>query len=140
MTYDNYESFLGTGEERKETFLVIWDFMQDDLKLTGAELMVYAVIYGMYRSYCDCFCGSMKYLMKKADCKSTTAHKALKALEDKKLIIKEYRQFANVRKAVYFINTDALPTCEMFALENRHRDNKAKMIPKTKTKLMSNTS
>jgi hypothetical protein len=140
MNCNDYEPYLGTGEERKERFVIIWDFMQDDLKLTGPELRVYAVIYGMHRSYCDCFCGSIEYLMKKSDCGKTSAQNALRSLERKKLITKEFRQYVNVRKAVYFINTDALPTCEMFALENRHRDNKAKMVPKTTTKLMSKTS
>ena len=54
-------------------------------------------------------------------------NRALLSLEERELILKEYRQYGQIKRAIYFINADKLPTCELFALENRHRDNKEKI-------------
>ena len=107
----------------RENFLKIWGFMLVDLKLEKTELIVYAVIFSMHKNYCDCFSGSRRYLEKWSGASRATVENALKSLENKNLIKKEYRQSGRSRQAVYFINTEALPTCEMFALENRNRDN-----------------
>ena len=117
-SYDLPEVKIG-----RENFVKIWGFMLVDLKLEKTELIVYAVIFSMHRNYCDCFSGSRRYLEKWSSASRATVENALKSLESKKLIRKEYRQYGRSRQAVYFINTEALPTCEMFALENRNRDN-----------------
>ena len=108
-------------------FIKIWDFMRFDLGLKNTELMVYAVIFAMHRNYCECFTGSRKYLMGWSGGSKAVVDRALASLEEKKLVRKEYRQYGQKRKAIYFINTDKLPTCEMFALENRNRDNNKKI-------------
>ena len=112
---------------RGKHFVKIWDFMLTDLNLKNAEMIIYAVIFAMHRNYCECFMGSREYLAKWSGTSKVTVDKALASLEKKQLITKEYRQYGQVRKAVYFINADKLPTCEMFALENRNRDNKEKI-------------
>ena len=117
-SYDLPEVNIG-----RENFLKIWGFMLVDLKLEKTELIVYAVIFSMHKNYCDCFSGSRRYLEKWSGASRATVENALKSLENKNLIKKEYRQYGRSRQAVYFINTEALPTCEMFALENRNRDN-----------------
>lgn len=117
-SYDLSEVNIG-----RENFLKIWGFMLVDLKLEKTELIVYAVIFSMHKNYCDCFSGSRRYLEKWSGASRATVENALKSLENKNLIKKEYRQYGRSRQAVYFINTEALPTCEMFALENRNRDN-----------------
>ena len=117
-SYDLPEVKIG-----RENFVKIWGFMLVDLKLEKTELIVYAVIFSMHRNYCDCFSGSRRYLEKWSSASRATVENALKSLENKKFIRKEYRQYGRSRQAVYFINTEALPTCEMFALENRNRDN-----------------
>ena len=117
-TYDLPEVNIG-----RENFLNIWGFMLIDLKLEKTELIVYAVIFSMHKNYCDCFSGSRRYLEKWSNASRATVENALKSLANKNLIRKEYRQYGRSRQAVYFINTEALPTCEMFALENRNRDN-----------------
>ena len=108
-------------------FIKIWDFMVSDFKLKSTEMMVYAVIFAMHRNYCECFTGSREYLQKWSGSSKAAVDKALASLENKKLIRKEYRQYGQIRKAIYFVNTEALPTCEMFALENRNRDNNEKI-------------
>jgi len=122
-----YEYDLEEKYEKGSRFIVIWEFMMGELGLSGAELIVYAVIFGMHRSYCDCFCGTRTYLQKWCNAGKTTVNNALKSLERKQLIRKEYRQYENIKKAVYFINTEALPTLDMFTLENRNRDNNRKI-------------
>lgn len=117
-SYDIPEVNIG-----RENFLKIWGFMLVDLKLEKTELIVYAIIFSMHKNYCDCFSGSRRYLEKWSGASRATVENALKSLENKNLIKKEYRQYGRSRQAVYFINTEALPTCEMFALENRNRDN-----------------
>ena len=112
---------------RGKQFVKIWDFMLFDLGLKNAELIIYAMIFAMHRSYCECFMGSREYLARWSGTTKATVDKSLATLEKKELIRKEYRQYGQIRKAIYFINTEKLPTCEMFALENRNRDNNEKI-------------
>ena len=122
------------GTERGKQFVKIWDFMRLDFGLKNTELMVYAVIFAMHHNYCECFMGSREYLMKWSGGSKAVVNRALLSLETQKLIRKEYSQYGQVRKAIYFINTDMLPTCEEFALENRNRDNKKKIFLANKKK------
>ena len=112
---------------RRERFIKIWGFMLTDLALEKTELLVYAVIFSMHKNYCDGFTGSREYLRSWCNASKTTVDGALASLERKGLIKKEYRQYGQIKKAVYFINTEALPTCRMFSLENRNRDNNEKI-------------
>ena len=105
-----------------ENFVVIWGFMRQALKLKGFELFIYAVIFGYYKNYCSPFTGSRKYLAEWSGASRATVENVLASLEKKKLINKEYVMYDNIRKAVYTINTDSLPVCEMFEYENRNRD------------------
>ena len=111
----------------REQFLKIWGFMLTDLKLEKTELFVYAVIFAMHRNYCDCYMGSRKFLQSWCNASKSAVEKALSSLEKKNLIKRNYRQIGQIRKAVYFINTEALPTLDMFSLENRNRDNNMKI-------------
>ena len=126
---EKLESYGDTelSNSRGKQFVKIWDFMLLDFELKNAELIIYAVIFAMHRNYCECFMGSREYLAKWSGTTKATVDKSLASLEKKELIRKEYRQYGQVRKAIYFINTEKLPTCEMFALENRHRDNQEKI-------------
>ena len=129
MNIEKLESYGDTElrNSRGKQFVKIWDFMLLDFELKNAELIIYAVIFAMHRNYCECFMGSREYLAKWSGTTKATVDKSLASLEKKELIRKEYRQYGQVRKAIYFVNTDKLPTCEMFALENRHRDNQEKI-------------
>ena len=129
MNIEKLESYGDTElqNSRGKQFVKIWDFMLLDFELKNAELIIYAVIFAMHRNYCECFMGSREYLAKWSGTTKATVDKSLASLEKKELIRKEYRQYGQVRKAIYFVNTDKLPSCEMFALENRHRDNQEKI-------------
>ena len=119
-----------TAKSCGKHFIKIWDFMLMDLGLEKTELLVYAVIFAMHRNYCECFMGSREYLQLWSNSSRSSVNHALANLEKKKLITKEFRKHNNVRKAIYFINTELLPTCEMFALENRNRDNNKRIREK----------
>ena len=139
---DERELDLGTGEKLKQTrgehFIKIWDFMLGDLKLEKTELIVYAVIFAMHRNYCECFVGSREYLQGWTNASKKSIDRALLSLESKNLVRKEYRKYGPIRKAVYFVNTEALPSCEMFRLENRNRDNNER-IRRAKETLKNHT-
>ncbi len=111
----------------REQYMTIWGFMILDFNLEKTELLVYAVIFSIFRSTCDYFTGSRRYLQNWCNAGKSAIDAALASLEKKKLIIKEMRSYGEFQKAIYRINTEALPTCEMFALENRNRDNNEKI-------------
>ena len=115
------EALLTTRGER---FVKVWDFMIVEFGLEKAELIVYAVIFAMYRNNGDAFSGSREYLASWSNSSVRTVAEALSSLERKRLIKKSYKQYGQIKKAVYYINTDMLPTCEMFSVENRNRDEK----------------
>lgn len=115
------------GTERGKQFIKIWDFMRLDFGLKNTELMVYAVIFAMHRNYCECFTGTREYLEKWSGGSRSGVERALASLEKRELILKEYRKYGMVKKAVFYINADKLPTCETFSLENRNRDNREKI-------------
>ena len=118
--YDG-EALLTTLGER---FVKIWDFMIVEFGLEKAELLIYAVIFAMYKDYRDTFNGSREYLASWSNSSVRTVAEALKSLEKKNLIKKDYEQYGQIKKAVYYINTDMLPTCKLFSVENRNRDEK----------------
>ena len=107
----------------REQFIMIWGFMLVDFKLEKTELLVYAVIFSIYNHSSYSYVGSREYLQSWAGAGKTAVDEALASLEKKQLIIKEYKRYGRSTKAVYSINTEMLPTTEMFALENRYRDN-----------------
>ena len=106
----------------REQFVQIWGFMLTDLRLAHTELLVYAIIFAMHHHYCDYFVGSRRYLQKWCNAGKTAIDNALASLEKKGLILKEYRLYGAVTRAVYRINTAALPRCDMFTAENRGAD------------------
>lgn len=121
------EMSAGEREIQREHFIRIWGFMLTDFKLDKTELIVYAVIFGIYRQYCDCFVGSRKYLQSWCNASKSAVDNALVSLEEKNLIVKKYRAYGRMKRAVYYINTEALPRCEMFRLENQNADNNKKI-------------
>ena len=105
----------------REQHVKIWGFMLTDLNLQKTELLVYAVIFSMYKYNMDNFNGSREYLQTWCNCGKSAEDNALNSLVAKQLLIRDYTQFKNVRVATYAINPDMLPDCEMFANENRYR-------------------
>ena len=100
----------------------IWDFMLFEFKLEKTELYVYAIIFCMYMYRHTYFQGSRAYLAKWTNSSERTVATALKSLVDKKLIVKGNKRFGKTVRAVYRINGDSLPTCDLFYFANKNRD------------------
>lgn len=129
MNYDKYDDGFenhvdeGLKITTGERFVKIWDFMLGDLRLEKTELLVYAIIFAMFSNFSDAFYGSREYLQMWTNSSKKTVDRALKSLEEKQLITRIIKQYGRIKRVVYLINSEALPDCDMFALENHHRDN-----------------
>lgn len=73
---------------RKESFITIQGWMATELKLSGNELLVYALIYGFSQDGESEFRGSINYICGWLNCTRPTASKALSNLVEKGLITK----------------------------------------------------
>lgn len=83
--------------------------MVSRLKLSGNELLVFALIYGFCQDEQSEFTGSLSYVMKWLNCSKPTAVKALSGLVEKELVFKEVYYANSVRFVKYKVN---LPLCK----------------------------
>lgn len=73
-------------------FIVIQNFMIEDLKLSGVELLVYAFIRGFsVEKETQGYLGSLETLSKRCGCGLTQCKKVINKLIQRKLIVKESR-------------------------------------------------
>ena len=79
---------------KENTYLVIQSWMVTDLKLSGNDLMVYAIIYGFSQDGESRFTGSLQYLADWCNATKAGIQKNLKNLIDAGLIEK-YESFKN---------------------------------------------
>lgn len=80
----------------KESFITIQGWMATDLKLSGNELLVYALIYGFSQDGESEFRGSINYICGWLNCSRPTAIKTLSNLVDRGLISKRVKIENNV--------------------------------------------
>lgn len=71
---------------KPENYIVIQGFMLTDLHLKGAELLVYAAVYGFCQTEEQYFTGSLQYLSEWTNCTVRGVSKCLKSLTEKNLI------------------------------------------------------
>lgn len=105
-----------------ERYYNVWDFMIFDFKLEKVELLVYAIIFSMYKSTGKYFFGSREYLAKWTGSSIRTVARALKTLVEKRYLDKIHTTVNGENKAVYYVNFEMLPTCKTFSQENHTRD------------------
>ena len=79
-------------------------WMVNQLKLSGNELMVYAIIYGFSQTEGTKFTGSINYLCDFTNSSRTTIIKCLKNLTEKNLIIKNQKKINGVTFNEYQAN------------------------------------
>lgn len=79
---------------KENTYVVIQSWMVTDLKLSGNDLMVYAIIYGFSQDRESRFTGSLQYLADWCNATKAGIQKNLKNLIDAGLIVK-YESFKN---------------------------------------------
>ena len=87
---------------RNDNFFVIQGWMVNELKLSGNELMIYAIIHGFSQEENSWYEGSLSYLNSFINCKSkTTTMNILKNLLEKDLIEKQEYKINNVQFCRY---------------------------------------
>ena len=86
---------------KNSNFYTVTGWMINDLKLSGNELICYAIIYGFSQDGESMFMGSSKYLAEWMNVSQPTVLKVLKSLTEKKLIIKHEEIKNNVRLCYY---------------------------------------
>lgn len=93
---------------KDENYITILGWMVNRLKLSGNELMVYAIIYGFCQDEESGYEGSANYIAKSLGISRRAVYTLLNNLLDKKLIIK-YEEFANgIKYCDYKTNFDLL--------------------------------
>ena len=91
---------------RDNNYIQIEGWMINKLKLTGTELMVYALIYGFSQDGMSRFCGSAAYVAEWTGTSKVTVFSILKRLQEKNLIRKIERYENNVKYCEYSVILD----------------------------------
>ena len=92
----------------KDYYINIQSFMVQDLKLSGNELLTYAIVYGFSQDGESLFLGSSKYVSYALGVSRTTAIKALDSLTAKGLIIKIQEKINDVVFNRYKVSLQAI--------------------------------
>lgn len=93
----------------RNNYLAIQGWMITDLKLSGNELLCYALIYGFCQDGETKYAGSSSYICEWLSCSKKTALTTLKALTDKGYIIKYEKVINGVKLCDYAVNFDLVP-------------------------------
>ena len=100
------------GHVEDARFFVCWGFMRRRLGLEKTELLVYAIIYGFFRSGCD-FKGGVRYLTEWTGSGATAVKSALSGLIKKGYIKKRLNLIGGVTYAEYSIDMSAIEDIEV---------------------------
>ena len=92
----------------KNYYINIQSFMVQDLKLSGNELLTYAIVYGFSQDGESTFVGSSKYISYALGVSRPTAIKALDSLTAKGLIIKSQEKINDVVFNRYKVSLDVI--------------------------------
>lgn len=84
--------------------IVIQGWMINELKLSGNELILYALIYGFSQDGESEFYGSLNYVSTALNCSKPTVIKALNSLIDKNLIFKNQNSINGIVYSKYSAN------------------------------------
>ena len=84
------------------TYITIQGWMRTDLKLSGNELIVYAIIYGFSQNEQGTFTGSLQYLADWVGCSKRTVMRTLNSLVEEKFITKTETVLNNNEKRVSY--------------------------------------
>lgn len=84
------------------TYITIQEWMRTDLKLSGNELIVYAIIYGFSQNKQGEFTGSVQYLADWVGCTKRTVTTILRKFVDEELVKKTVVQLDNNSKRVSY--------------------------------------
>lgn len=86
----------------ERNFITLEGWMRTDLKLSGNELIVYAIIYGFSQNKQGTFTGSLQYLADWVGCSKRTVMRTLNRLVEAKFITKTETVLNNNEKRVSY--------------------------------------
>ena len=86
----------------ERNFVTLEGWMRTDLKLSGNELIVYAIIYGFSQNKQGTFTGSLQYLADWVGCSKRTVMRTLNRLVEEKFITKTETVLNNNEKRVSY--------------------------------------
>lgn len=91
-----------------DDYVVFTGWMRNILKLSGNELLVYAIVYSFSRDGVSKFQGSIKYLEESTGASEKTVRRTLDSLVERNLLKKEILEIGNVRFNHYKANLEML--------------------------------
>lgn len=92
------------SKEVRKNFILVMDWMVEELKLTGNNAMIYAIIYG-YSKHGGWFQGSISYLCKRTGLSEKGVRKILQTLCDDGCLRRRDRPY----KGIKFVDYQAIP-------------------------------
>jgi hypothetical protein len=108
----------------KDNYIVIQGWMVTELKLSGNNLLAYALIYGFSQDGNSEFTGSINYVCNWLNCSRPTAIKALKELCELKLIFKSENNINGVVFNRYKISLEGVKKLNGGSKETLHGGSK----------------
>lgn len=109
-----------------ENYYTVQGWMINRLKLSGNELLAFAVIYGFSQTDGTVFSGSLDYLCKSIGCARRAVLNVLERLMDKGLIFKQKYDKNGLKNTAYFCNLKVLndlTSAENAPVQNVQPDN-----------------
>ena len=91
-----------------ENYYVVQGWMIRELKLSGNELLTYAVIYGFSQNEGNVFSGTLEYLCRAVGFSKPSAINCLQKLQEKGLIFKNKYDKNGLKNTEYFCNLDVI--------------------------------
>lgn len=117
---------------KDHNYILVSGWMVKVLKLSGNELLTFALIYGFCQDESSKFTGSLSYIMDWLNCSKPTVIKALKGLIEKNLILKESESKNGVTFNSYTIN--------LLVVKKLYFDSKESLLNGSKETLPNNTN
>ena len=91
---------------KNSNYVVVTGWMLNELKLSGAELMIFATIYGFSQDGESKFDGSIQYLADWANASKRHTMRCLSELEAKGYIVKHESMYHNIKMNSYTVSPD----------------------------------
>lgn len=93
---------------KDENYIDIQGWMVTKLKLSGNELIIFAIIYGFSQIEGHKFTGSLGYLAEWINSSKQTCINNLKSLQEKKYIIKKEKEINGLKFCEYAVNLNTI--------------------------------
>ena len=121
-----------------QKFFIVYDFMIKDLKLSGYELLLYALIYSYTNNTNEkCFWGSQEYVARCLGTHRQRINVCLKKLVEKGLVKKSFLTIGNTKYPSY---TSQNATATVKKVDSKLSQNMTRTVSKQFSKTSQNDS